>query len=402
MLQTFGGRVERALVGRLPADVAFNVRIELLASVAYGAFFAACLGFLPVVLRRLGATTDQLALYVMFNYLGLIFSPLSMTALRWVTPMRMAAVCWGVGRGLFLLGFAVTGAGWMLALTAVFWVMESLPSPAYSRIMQQGYPRQYRGRAMAGIRVGMALTVLLLTPLAGLLLDLVGYQVLFPIAGFFGILSVVIFRRMDLRDVPEEPQAQPSVNELLPILLRNRSLLFYLLALTVYGFGAVMPVALYPVVQVSRLGLSYTEIGGLGLVQSLFWLIGFFFWGRVLDQRGPLWVLQVSVVCAIIVPFTYIWADSAWMLVPAFIAQGLLQGGFELGVTNTTIALAERGRVIEYAALQTATIGLRGMLAPFVGTLLLGMGVSETTLFAVAAAMVASSLVFFARVRMPK
>ncbi|HMP40420.1 MAG TPA: MFS transporter, partial [Roseiflexaceae bacterium] len=241
MLQTFGGRVERALVGRLPADVAFNVRIELLASVAYGAFFAACLGFLPVVLRRLGATTDQLALYVMFNYLGLIFSPLSMTALRWVTPMRMAAVCWGVGRGLFLLGFAVTGAGWMLALTAVFWVMESLPSPAYSRIMQQGYPRQYRGRAMAGIRVGMALTVLLLTPLAGLLLDLVGYQVLFPIAGFFGILSVVIFRRMDLRDVPEEPQGQPSVNELLPILLRNRSLLFYLLALTVYGFGAVMP-----------------------------------------------------------------------------------------------------------------------------------------------------------------
>jgi MFS family permease len=316
-LQALGGRIERALVGRLPGDVRENVRIELWASVAYGAFFAACLGFLPVVLRRLGATTDQLAIYVMLNYVGLIFSPASMAILRRVTPMRLASVCWGIGRGAFLLAFVATGAEWLLLLTAIFWILESLPSPAYSRIMQQGYPREFRGRAMAGIRIGMALTVLLLTPLAGWLLDLFGHQALFPIAGFFGVASVFIFRRMQLRDTPEEPQSPPALGELLPILRRNRSFAIFLIALTVYGFGAVMPVPLYPVVQVSRLGLSYSEIGALGLVQSLFWLIGFFFWGRALDARGALWVLRLSVVCAAVVPFTYIWAGSVWLLLPA-------------------------------------------------------------------------------------
>ncbi|MBU6334475.1 MAG: MFS transporter [Chloroflexi bacterium] len=393
--------IERALVGRVPDDVGFNVRVELWASVAYGVFHAACLGFMPVVLRREGASAEALALYVAFTYIGLVIAPLSMVALRHISPMRLSVWCWGLGRGVLLLAFAFSGAPWLLFLTAVMWIMESIPSPAYSRIMEQGYPREYRGRAMAGIRVGMALTVLALTPLAGWALDAIGHRWLFPVAAVFGVASVLIFARMRLSELPGEPQARPSLAALLPILRHNRAFRWFLIALTMYGLGGVMPVALYPIVQVNRLGLSYTEIGALGLVQSLFWLAGFFLWGRALDRHGPLPVLIVSVALAACVPFTYLWAGSAWALLPAFIAQGLLQGGFELGVTNVTIALAERGRVLEYAALQTLVIGLRGLAAPLIGTLLLQAGVDAAWLFGGATVVMLLSIPMFLAARSP-
>jgi len=393
--------IERALVGRVPSAVGFNVRVELWASVAYGVFHAACLGFMPVVLRREGASAEALALYVAFTYIGLVIAPLSMVALRHISPMRLSVWCWGLGRGALLLAFAFGGAPWLLVLTAIMWILESIPSPAYSRIMEQGYPREYRGRAMAGIRVGMALTVLVLTPLAGWALDAIGHRWLFPVAAVFGVGSVLIFGRMRLVDSPGEPQARPSMAAMLPILRRNRPFRWFLIALTLYGLGGVLPVALYPIVQVTRLGLSYTEIGALGLVQSLFWLAGFFLWGRALDRHGPLPVLIVSVALAACVPFAYIWANSAWALLPAFIAQGLLQGGFELGVTNTTIALAERGRVLEYAALQTFTIGVRGLLAPLIGTLLLQAGTDTAWLFGGAAIAMVASIPMFLAARPP-
>ncbi len=391
--------LERTLFGRLPESVRYNVRVEVIASVVYGLFFAGCLSFVPVVLRRLGASTGELAAYVTLSYLGLLLAPLTMPLLRNFSPLRLASGLWIIGRAFLLLTAFITQSVWMLVLTAIYWLAESLPGPAYARIMQQAYPAVYRGRAMSGIRVWAALSVLIATPLAGWALDRVGYQVLFPIAAIFGVLSIVIFARLRIDAPPDPPGKTYGLAGLLPILRRDRTFLIYLLALACYGFGGVMPLPLYPVIQVSRLQLSYTEIGYLGLAQSLCWMLGFLVWGRLLDSRGPLWVLRLSMGIAALVPFTYIWADSAWMLLPAFIAQGVLQGGFELGATNSAMYLAGSEHVVEYTALQTAMIGLRGMIAPFIGAALLGLGVSENSVFALGTTLVLISCVIVWRIR---
>ncbi|HWQ13564.1 MAG TPA: MFS transporter [Roseiflexaceae bacterium] len=415
-------RAELALTGPLPESVRAAARIELVGAMLYGAFFAGSLGFLPVVLRRLGATTDQLALYVTFTYVGQLLSPLSITLMRRRAPLRFATACWVAARGSLVLAAVIADATWLLALVGVFWVVEMLPAPAYARVMEQIYPLRYRGRAMAGVRVGMTLVVLVATPLAGALLDQVGPRVLLPAAAVFGVLAALVFARVNVegaekpvsaeRAAPAEPaptasvatapsdsRSAPSPLSAISALWRNRPFGLYLAGLTVYGFGGVMALPLYPVVQVSRLGLSYTQIGYLGLAQSLMWLVGFLYWGRLLDRRGPVWVLRLSMGLAALVPLTYVFAGSAWALLPAFLVQGLIQGGFELGVTNTGIALAERGRVMEYTALQTAVVGLRGMLAPFLGTLLLALGAPDTAVFALSVALIAGGWILLGRVR---
>lgn len=394
-------RIERWLVGALPEAVRANLHIELLSAISYGIFFAASLTFFPVILRRLGATPFELALYVVFSYAGQVLSPLGLTLLRRVSPLRFAVIAWSIGRGLLILGAFLADAPWLLALAALFWIAEALPSPAYSRIMQEIYPLRYRGRAMSGVRIGVAIVVLVATPIAGWALDQVGHRPLFALAAVFGVASGVIFLRVRPLTEAAEPAHSPALRTLLPILRRDRRFALYLLVLAVYGFGAVMVLPLYPLIQVSRLQLSYTTIGYLSLVQSFFWLLGFFAWGRLLDRYGPLWVLRLSILLVTFIPLTYIWAGNAWTLLPAFILQGLVQGGFELGATGGSIDLAAPGHVLEYAALQTTTIGARGMLAPLLGTLLLGAGLSEALVLALAAALVAISWVLLGMVKPP-
>ena len=393
---------ERRLIGAYPENVRANIRIELLASFWYGLFFAASLTFFPVILRRLGATPFELALYVVFSYIGQTLSPLSLMLLRRVAPIRFSVIAWSFGRGVLVFGALSSNTSWLLALAALFWIAEALPSPAYARIMQQIYPPRHRGRAMSTVRIGVAIVVLIATPIAGWALDQAGHPPLFALAAIFGVVSSLIFSRVRPIDGAAEPESPPALRALLPIVRHDRRFALYLLVPTIYGFGAVMALPLYPVVQVTKLQLSYTTIGYLNLVQSLCWLAGFFVWGRLLDRYGPLWVLRLSILMAAFVPLTYIWAGHAWMLLPAFICQGLMQGGFELGITTGAIDLAKRGHVMEYTALQTATIGVRGMLAPLMGAALLGAGASETLVLGLAVGLVAGSWVLLGAVRLPQ
>ncbi|MCS6841448.1 MAG: MFS transporter [Roseiflexus sp.] len=302
---------------------------------------------------------------------------------------------------MLLCGALLTGAPWLLALAALFWIAEALPSPAYAHIMQQIYPPRYLGRAMSAVRIEVAAVVLVATPITGWALDQVRRQLLFALAAIFGIALSLVFSRVRPVDGVAGATSQPALRTLFPIVRHDRRFALYLLVLTVYGFGAVMALPLYPIVQVSRLQLSYTTIGYLNLVQSIFWPAGFFVWGRLLDCYGPLWVLRLSILLAVFVPLAYVWAGDAWTLLPAFICQGLMQGGFELGITTGVIDLAGRGRVMEYTALQAATIGVRGVLAPLLGALLLGAGVSETLVLGIAVGLVVISWMPLGAIRSP-
>ena len=101
------------------------------------------------------------------------------------------------------------------------------------------------------------------------------------------------------------------------------------------------------------------------------------------------WVLRLNIAIAMIVPFCYIWAFNAWTLLPAFIAHGIITAGMDLGVISTGIELAGPDQVVEYSALQSTIIGLRGVVGPFVGIGLMNLGLSEPMIFAIGCGLIA-------------
>ncbi|PKO22215.1 MAG: MFS transporter [Chloroflexi bacterium HGW-Chloroflexi-1] len=367
----------------MASDVRYNMRVELIAAIAYGAF-ATILAFIPLVLRRSGASAELLALYVASTYLGTVLAGPGLFLSRQGRPLRMAVICWSLARAALLGAAFVTGDVGLLILAAIVWLGEGLPTPIYSGIVQQIYPVEDRGKVMAVIRVGMSVSLLILAPVAGWMLDWTGYRVLFPLAGLIGILAAVTLLRLRFDEGAVRLRQTPTIRHFGSILTHDRRFTLYLAAIVLFGLSGLMPGALIPLVQVDRLHISYTELGWLNLALSLARLLSYFYWGRRIDRWGAVRCLQAAFVINIVAVLPYIWVTRGWMLLPTFVATGFVYSAVDLGFINAAIELARARRIQEYSALQATIIGVRGIIAPFIGVGLLRLGVTGSAIFAVA------------------
>jgi MFS family permease len=379
-LRGWPARAEMLLVGPLPPGVRRSMYVDLRAACA-ACVFAATINFIPVILRRLGASDTLIAVYYAINSIGLITTTLGVWLMRRWGTIRVALFSWIVGRGSFLVAaFAPTAAA-LVAILSVFWLLESWPGPAYVQALQANYPASQRGRIMALVRVGLVAVILIVTPLAGWILDGLGHRFLLPLAALSGVASAVLFYPF-LRSIPKQEtklSAAPSAAPLaagsswLP-LLADRRMLLYLAGSLLFGLGVVISAPLFPSVQVDRLNLSYTVVGLLGFVQSFFWLLGYLFGGRILDRLGGIRSLQIAFLINAAVMLPYVVASQGWMLLPAFAAAGLVAASSDLATLYTLIDLAGPAHAQEVTALNATFAGIRGLLGPFIGPLLVQAG----------------------------
>jgi MFS family permease len=221
----------------------------------------------------------------------------------------------------------------------------------------------------------------------------VGYQVIFPIAGVAGVVSGLMFLKMKVRDdrvVSNAPRQSPL--SALKAVSGNRRFLVYQLGVVLFGLAGLSANPLYPSVQINQLGLSYTDLGLLGLVQSISWLLGYMFWGRIADQFGGLRCTTITFALQAIAPFTYAIATTGWMLIPAFIGIGLVSAGADISLTSSCLELSDPDHTQEYAAAQSTVIGLRGFVAPYLGVGLLALGLSLPVIFTISGLLAIASV----------
>jgi MFS family permease len=257
---------------------------------------------------------------------------------------------------------------------------------------------------MATVRVALVSITLAFTPVAGWILDHFGYRALLPLAALSGMGSALIFYPV-LRRVPDT-LASTSRAVLSPgqILRADRRMPFYLAGVLLFGLGALISAPLYPAIQVDQLNMSYTLAGVLGLVQSVFWFLGYLFGGRILDRLGGIRALQIVFIINAFVMLPYIWATQGWMLFPSFMAAGLVTAGADLAALYTVIELAGPERVPAYTALSSIVTGFRGLLGPFIGSVLVQVGWPFWAVFALSAGLTvmgAASLLLVAKAKAP-
>ena len=379
-------RIENAVVGPVSDGVRYNMRTELSSQVAYGVL-TAVVGFLPLVLVRLGSSAAMLAILTASSYLGNILASFCLFLTRPGRAKRVVAASWIVSRLMFAAMALVSRDITLLILAALFWLGDQLPLPAYGAIIQSIYPAADRGKVLAMVRLGTTLPILILTPLAGWLLDHAGYRLVFLLAGAAGLLGVALFWRLRVDEAALPVRCTRSLGYAGEILRGDPRFTLYMVGLTVYGLSALIPYPLYPLVQANRLRLSYEDLGWLNLVYGLIRVAFYFFWGRRIDRWGPVRCLQLSFAVSVMTILPYVWAGSGWMLVPSFVAYGISMSAIDLGFISAAIHLADPQRVSEYTALNYTVIGARGMVGPFVGVALLALGMPLTWILLLAAAL---------------
>lgn len=403
VLRVWQMRAEMLLVGPMAPDVRRYMYIDMRAASVHS-LIATVIAFLPLILRRAGASTEQVAYYHAVTALGLLTTGVSVGLMRRWGMRRVALVAWLVGRGAFVFTALATDATGLLVVFTIFWLLESWPAPAYIQAMQTVFPAHQRGKIMAAVRVALVGISLALTPVAGWVLDHFGYRALLPLAALSGMGSALIFYPV-LRQVPDTlaSTSRPALSSG-QILRTDRRMPFYLAGGLLFGLGALISAPLYPVIQVDQLNLSYTLAGILGLVQSIFWFLGYLFGGRILDRLGGIRTLQFVFAINAMVMLPYIWATQGWMLLPSFIAAGLVTAGADLAALYTVIDLAGPERVPAYTALSSIVTGFRGLLGPFIGSMLVQIGWPFWAVFALSAGLTlagAGLLIFVVKAKAP-
>jgi MFS family permease len=353
----------------LPREIRRNFYLDVAAAMAVGFFIAVTLTFVPVVARRLGADFAQMSLIAAAPFAGSLFTPLASHYLQGRRKMPFLVWFWNIARGLFTLTLFVTSPLPLTMIVLAFNILTAFAVPGYAEMMRLVYPNECRGRAMSYVRVGMTAVVTLMTPLAGRLLDLVGYRYLFPVGAAFGIASSTIFGRIRVQETVAGDR-QPF-GRFWRILKDDKAFAAYQVAFMVYGFGNLMALPVFPVFQVDVLGLTYSQIGVLGFIMAVFWLLSYVYWGREVDRRGGLWTVKLNFLITSLVFLAYVFAWDVRLVAVAFVFIGITNAGIDLGWMNALMQFAPAEKVSEYASLHTTLLGGRGLLAPFVGIALL-------------------------------
>ena len=348
-----------------------NFRIDAFSGVCAGVYLGVIMAFLPVVVRRMGGSTEDVALVVAGPFVGHLFSPLFGYLFARIAPVRVTAVTATAARLLFLVGVLVVTTPFALAVVSVtMWVISVANMASYATLMQGIYPDGERASAMGKVRIGVSIASIASATLAGLFIDQVPATIVFAIAAAISIPGGVAFGK-----IRHEPSAGPPLrrrpSQIARDVWRDHRYRRLLLSFTIFGFGNLMNAALYPILLVDHFNAPNSFVGFMTALQSGTAVVAYFLWGRFIDRGSSLRLTVINTALVLAMPLGYLLAPNVWFLLPVAMVAGVTNAGGDITFFTNIVQLAPRGRVADYAVAQSSLMGMRGTIAPFAASALL-------------------------------
>ncbi len=348
-----------------------NFRIDAFSGVCAGVYLGVVIAFLPVVVRRMGGSTEAVALVVAGPFIGHLFSPLFNYLLAKVPPVRVTAVTATISRLIFLVGVLVVTTPMALALVSVTtWVIAVANMGSYAMLMQGIYPDSERASAMGKVRVGVSIASIASATLAGVFIDAFPATLVFAVAAAISLPGGVAFGRIR-HEMPAIPVVRHRPSRIARDVWRDARYRRLLLSFTIFGFGNLMNYALYPILLVVHFNASNSFVGIMTALQSATAVAAYFGWGRFIDRGSSLRTTVIATSLGLLMPIGYLFAPNVWFLLPVAAIAGITNAAGDITFFTNIVQLAPRDRIGDYAVAQSSLMGLRGTIAPFVASSLL-------------------------------
>lgn len=348
-----------------------NFRIDAFSGVCAGVYLGVVAAFLPVVVRRMGGTTEAVALVVAGPFIGHLLSPLFNYLFAKVPPVRVTAVTSTVSRLIFLVGVLVVTTPMALALVSVTtWVIAVANMGSYAMLMQGIYPDSERASAMGKVRVGVSVASIASATLAGIFIDAFPAMLVFAVAAAISLPGGLAFGRIR-HEMPAIPAVRRHPTQIARDVWRDRRYRRLLVSFTIFGFGNLMNYALYPILLVDHFNASNSFVGVMTALQSGTAVAAYFLWGRVIDRGSSLRTTVIATSLGLLMPLGYLLAPNVWFLLPVAAIAGITNAAGDITFFTNIVQLAPRDRIGDYAVAQSSLMGLRGTIAPFAASTLL-------------------------------
>jgi len=360
---------------RIPFFMRESYYYDSLGAITFAFFAGLSANFFPIIARKLGATSFQMGLISCAPFLGALFtlywarlSDNAISQIGFYVKVKLLA------RGVIFFTFLAINPWIFIFFVFLSSLLEQAGSPAYVGIMKKIYSDDYRGRAMGYVRMEMAIVAVFASYLGGFLLDHFSYRYIFPIGAIFGVLSVAFFGRIKIKkDNMKRQKKKQGVlpREILEVFKKDRVFTLFLMIFFIQGFANLMVMPLYPIFLVDYLRISNTFMGKLVSLSSIFLIFSYFFWGHYIDKKGSCRSLALSFFMASFIPICYFFASTIWYIVPASIISGFTAGTGELARVHFITNRVKTRDVPTYQGIDFTLMGLRGIIAPFLGVALI-------------------------------
>lgn len=360
-----------------------SLRLFLAEGFLYGGTSAYVNTFLPLFALALGASPSDVAMMSAINHL---VGPLTYLAGGYIAERsyrhkRIYVVLEGLlGRGVVLLYVLVPiwlhgqAAVWaVIMLHLVRMTFFRLAGPAKTAVTGRIVPQPLRGRFMSVRGLASSLGELSMQPLAGLIVASFvfprGYQYGFALAWAVGMAGTAVFARIPVPQHHEDvlPRPRDSLNGFWQDVRSDRRLRAFLIVVLVWGLGEHAVGPFTSVHMVRNLKLGAQAIGLLAGSASLASLVGLPLIGWLSDRYSNRMAVVVSGIALALTYSLWLWARTAWQLIPVFLLSGFISRGFLATMLNLLLAIAPAARYARYGALYQAVETVATVVAPLVG-----------------------------------
>jgi len=361
---------------RLCSDLSKPVRRALrwdsTAGLLSGLFSGAIFPFLGVIARRdLGASPYLLAVLNSSGALGNLFNPVIAHRIRNRAKLPHAVWPLLLGRSFFLLMPLALLAPVYIAICFLATAVSALSGPAYAAVIRDAYPGQRRGQLMGLVRVLAVAGAMAGALFGGLILAHASYRWVFPAASLLGLLAALAFARIGVPAAPNgRPGPAPPFLEGFRVAREDRTFSLYSTCFYLYGLGNLIMGPVIPLFQVDVLKITPQWVGYLATVAAASSMLGYLYWGRVLDRHGPFRLMLMVILLISLSPITYFFARQVPVLLIAAAASGFAVAGGDLGYVNAAIRFGTRETAAAYAGMFAFLQACRGIPGPFLGAAL--------------------------------
>lgn len=345
----------------------------------------------------------------------LLASPAWITLLTMTMPLaNFTSIWWArllVGRDQRRI---IMAAGIAMGLTmATAWVMTSivhlvvmylvcslliaLATTAENRALQQHIPSTRIGRLFGAAGALRAVSAAVVAFAAGYTMQQFegAYRHVYVVSGLIGALALwqlgSIRTGSNGRDAPEPLNAQlllAPLSKVCALLARRRDYLRFEAAFMLYGFAFMMSLPVAPLYLVQKLGFDYAGFGtARGLVFSLALAAGVLLFGRLFDRSTPHRMAALAFLLLAFYPPALIAAERLpeggriAMAMAAFVIFGFGMGATLVVWSLSSLRFAGSEDAGLYHSVHIAATGVRGLIGPPLGYLIMSLWSMEATLW---------------------
>lgn len=384
--------IERSLDQQTPQPLTIlqsnNLRHFWLDGIFASASESFYLAFIPLFALAYGATNQEVGWITAIGNLAGAAALFPGARLIEKTGNRKAIVLWsggGVARVMLLLLACIpllslpplVAIILITALNGVRAFAANFANPAWTAMVADVVPDYMRGRYFSARNLTMVMATLIFSVAAGWLIrtgnqwqaaSLLGYQISFLLAFLLGMASTYQFAR--LREPPSlrhNEQVRQS-GSLRDALKSSPGYLGFVLSGFVWNFALQVAAPFFNVYLVTQLGANAGTVGLFASISSLSAMVGQFYFGKVLDRRGAVFLQLVTGFPIVLLPVMWIFYSEAWQAGVNNLFGGFLWAGFNLANFNLLLQVTPNmGRARAVALYQTGVF-----TSAFVGPLLGG------------------------------